>query len=138
MLDVETEMIVDAHILVRHPDQSEQRDEISAPARVEELEASYDQEQRSNIMAEAIFAGEQVEKFASGQTVCLLGLLLAIVARLTKDFLMSNRPGDAGDGDRQDEQPHKLKADRHGEVGCGVRGKRRQERRIKASSPGHN
>jgi len=114
MLDVETEMVVDAHVLIRHPDQREQRDEISAPARVEELEASYDQEQRSHIMAEAIFAGEQVKKFASGQTACLPRLLLAIVARLTKDFLMSNRPGDAGDGDRQDEQPHKLKADNHG------------------------
>ena len=114
MLDVETEMVVDAHVLIRHPDQREQRDEISAPARVEELEASYDQEQRSHIMAEAIFAGEQVKEFALGQTGCLLGLLLAIVARLTKDFLVSNRPGDARDGDRQDEQPHKLKADSHG------------------------
>ena len=42
--DVETKMVVDAHVLIRDPDECEQRDERSAPARVKKFEARDDEE----------------------------------------------------------------------------------------------
>ena len=113
VFDVETKMVVDAHILIRDPDECEQRDEISAPARVKKFEARDDEEQRGHIMAEAIFAGEQVKEFASWQAGRVLRLFLAVVAGLAKNFLVGNGPRDAGDGYRQDKQPRKLEADGH-------------------------
>jgi hypothetical protein len=40
-------------------------------------------------------------------------LLLAIVTGLAKNFLVSNRPGDAGDWYRKDKEPDKLETDGH-------------------------
>jgi len=48
-------------------------------------------------MAEAIFAGEQVEKLAARDVYRMFRLSLAIVPRLAKHFFVRHRPGDAGD-----------------------------------------
>ena len=37
---VQAKMVIYAHILVRHPDQSEERDQIPAPVSIEQPEAS--------------------------------------------------------------------------------------------------
>lgn len=37
VLDVESEAVIDAHVLVGHPDQAEEGEEVAAPVRVKEL-----------------------------------------------------------------------------------------------------
>ena len=105
VLDVETEAVVNAHVLVGHPDQGEEGDEISTPSGVEHLETGDDQEQGRNVVAETVFAGEQIKKLAPGKSACLARLALTIFSRLTKDFFVSDGPGNAGDGNGQHEQP---------------------------------
>jgi len=63
-------------------------------------------------MAEAIFASEQVKELPLCECAGTLGLLLTIVARLSKYFLMRNCPGNTSHRDGQDEQASKLETDR--------------------------
>lgn len=112
MLDVKPQVVVDADVLVCHPDEREERDEISPPAGIKKFELGNDQEERRDVMAEAIFAREKVEEFPARQAIGLFGLLLAVIARLAKNILVGDRPGDARDRYRQNQQPSELKSDR--------------------------
>ena len=58
VLDVQTKMVIDTHVLVGYPNQSEQGDQVSSPIVVEEFEAGDDQEYRCDVMAEAVFTCE--------------------------------------------------------------------------------
>ena len=62
-------------------------------------------------MAETVLAGKEIEKLAAKKTMRYSRVPLTKLARLAKNFLMRNRPGDTGDRDRQDEQPDKLETD---------------------------
>ena len=44
MLDVETEMVVDAHVLIGNPDEGEEGNQVSAPVVIEKPEAGENQE----------------------------------------------------------------------------------------------
>ena len=59
-------------------------------------------------MAEAILAGKKVEKLAANKCSTLLAFPHAILSRLSENLFMGYRPRNAGDGDRQGEQPDKL------------------------------
>ena len=120
VLDVEAETVVDAHVLVGHPDQGEESDEISAPAGVEHVKAGNNQEYGCDVVAETVFAGEQIKKFAPGESACLAGLPLTIFSRFTKDFFVGDGPGNAGDGNGQHEEPDQLDSERDGESGHGA------------------
>ena len=65
VFDVEAQAVVDAHILVGNPDEAEEGDGIAAPVGIQEFEMCDDEEKGGYIMAEAIFAGEEVEEFAA-------------------------------------------------------------------------
>ena len=58
VLDIEAKTVVDAHVLIGHPNQREERDEISAPVGIEQLEARNDEEEGGYVVAEAVFASE--------------------------------------------------------------------------------
>ena len=58
VLDVQTKMVIGTHVLVGHPNQSEERDQVSSPIVVEQFEAGDDQEYRCDVMAEAVFTCE--------------------------------------------------------------------------------
>ncbi len=100
VFDIEAEVIVDAHVLIRDPDQREEGNQVSSPPGIKKFEACDDQEQSGHVVAEAIFAGEQVKEFAPRQGGRLFRLLLAIIARLSKNFFVSYGPGDTSNGDR--------------------------------------
>jgi len=53
---------------------------------------SQDQEQRRHIVAEAVFAGEQVEEFPLVKLLAVLAFVLAEFSGLPKGLLMGNRP----------------------------------------------
>ena len=55
---VQSEMVINAHVLVGYPDEGEICDHIAAPIVVKQCKARQDQEGRCDIMAEAVFVGE--------------------------------------------------------------------------------
>src|SRR5579872_6784187 len=63
VLDVQTQPVVDAHVLIGHPDQCKEGKNVATPIRQQHFEPGDDQEARSYVMAEAIFTGEEIEKF---------------------------------------------------------------------------
>lgn len=111
--DIETQVGVNAHILVGNPYQREKGDEIAAPVLEEKLVAGEDEEKRRHVMAEAEFAGEEEEKLAASGVGIALTLTDAIFARLTEDLFMRHGPGDAGNRQREHKEPHELQREGH-------------------------
>lgn len=111
--DVEPEMRIHAHVLIGHPDQSKAADQVSAPVRVEQLVAGDDEKKSRDVMAEAVLAGEDEKELSPEQTAVLFALTDAVLARLPEDLFVSDGPGDAGDGNGQQEQPDNLQIKRH-------------------------
>ncbi len=65
-------------------------------------------------MAKTIFAGKEIKKLPTGN-ITGLTLLLAVIPRLAKNFLMRDGPGDACNGNGKQEQPDDLKRQGHQE-----------------------
>ena len=108
MFDVQAEAVVKAHIEVAHPDQRKQCDQVSAPVRKEQLETRNHQEDGGNVVAEAVFTGEQIKKFLRENCRGLLAPLHAKVMDFNKYFFMRNRPCNTRNRNCQHEKPHKL------------------------------
>ena len=113
--DVETQAVVDAHVLIRDPHQGEEREQISTPILVEQFVVSNYQKDDYHVVAEAILTGEEIEKFAF-EDVALVTLTLAELARLAKDFFVGDGPGDRRDWYSKHKQPNELQDDGHGAV----------------------
>lgn len=62
MLDIQAKVVVNAHVLIGNPHQSEKGNEIAAPIGVEQFEAGDNKKSRRNIVAETVFAGKQIKK----------------------------------------------------------------------------
>jgi len=56
-------------------------------------------------MAEAVFAGEEVEELSCQQRTGALAFSTAVFPHLSQDFLMGYCPGYACDRNREDKQP---------------------------------
>lgn len=111
--DIEAQMSVDAHVLVRNPDQREEGDQVAAPIVEQQLVMREDKEKRRDVMAKAEFAGKKKEKFAAGRAGMTLTLADAIFARLTENFFMRHGPRDAGNGQGERKKPYELQRKRH-------------------------
>jgi hypothetical protein len=59
-------------------------------------------------MTEAILAGEQVKELPLINLLAVLAPVLAELARLSKNLLMRNCPGDAGDGESKQQEKGEL------------------------------
>src|ERR1700722_9720498 len=90
---------------VRHIDQSEECDQIAPPVVVKQFVARDNEKGRRYPVAETVFAGEEVEKLSTEKRIGLLAPVGAIVARLAKDFLVRDRPRNAGHRQCKHEQP---------------------------------
>lgn len=96
--DVEPQPVEDRHVLIRHPDQSKESKQVSAPIRENQFVAGNDKEKRRDPMAEAVFAGKQIEELPNEHMPSLLAASRAKFARLAEDFLMRDGPANARDG----------------------------------------
>ena len=67
-------------------------------------------------MAKAVFARKNVEEFSRVEMLTEFTSVKAKLTRFAKDFFMSNRPRNTGDGNRHDEQFEELMGQAH----CGV------------------
>ena len=92
---------------------------------------------RRDVMAEAILACENVEQLPPDDSAAMRALLLAVLAEFAEDFLVSNGPGNAGNWNRQDEQPRYLKRQCHGLWLDAIKSDT-DDARIKMRVPGHN
>lgn len=110
MFDVEAQPVINAHVLVCHPDQSEERNDITPPVEEEHLEPREHKHQRRHVVAETVLAGEKVEKLAPQKTLRASALTLTIFSRFSKDFLVSDSPRDAGNGYSQYQEPDELRS----------------------------
>ena len=63
-------------------------------------------------MTEAVLAGEQVEKLALVEMPAVLTPLFAELSRLSENLLMGNGPGDARDGETEQQKEGKLMGQR--------------------------
>ena len=93
LLDIQAQVVVDAYVLVGYPNQSKKCNQIAAPIRVQQLEASDQQKKDCHIMAEAVFASKQIEKFAPEQAARDAGLVVAIFPGFAKYFFVGASPG---------------------------------------------
>lgn len=57
MLDIQAQTVVDAHVLIGDPDESEECNQVSTPSGIEQLKARDEQEECSHIVAETVFTG---------------------------------------------------------------------------------
>ena len=65
VVDVEAQIRKRSHVHIRHPDQSKQGNHISSPIRVQEFETGDRQHGSRDVMTEAVFTSEEIEKLAS-------------------------------------------------------------------------
>jgi len=72
------------------------------------VEVRDQQEEDSDVVAEAVLAGEYVEKLAAEQTLILLAAAQAILTRFTEDFLVRNSPGDRSNWQGDEKQIRNL------------------------------
>ncbi len=108
--NVEAQPVEDRHVLIGHPDQGKEPEQVSAPIREDQLVACDDEKKRRDPVAEAVLAGEQVEEFADEHMPSLLTAARAKFARLTEDFLMRDSPANARDRERNQQQLNDLDA----------------------------
>ena len=101
MPDIEAQAVVDAHVLIGYPDQSEQGDQIAAPAAIEHLESREDQKSGRHIVAETVLAGKEIEEFAARGCSRSARLVLTILPRFPKHFFVRDGPGNTRDRNRE-------------------------------------
>ena len=113
LANIETQVGVNAHVLVGNPYEGEERDQVAAPIVEQQLVMREDEEKCSDVMAEAELAGKEEKKLAADWVAMDLALADAIFAGLTEDLFMRHGPGDAGDGESERKKPYELQSERH-------------------------
>ena len=108
MLDADAQAAIDAHPLICQPRQKKKRQHIAAPIVNQQPEARKNQNQNRHPMAEAIFAGENVEKFSLENIPAALAFIVAEFAPFAENFFLRHRPRDTGDDHRQNDKRENL------------------------------
>jgi len=85
-----------AHIPVGDPDEGEKCEQITAPVVVEQFETGDDQKNQTDVVAEAVFASEKVEKLTLEKRFGSTADILAILSGFAENLLVGDSPGDAG------------------------------------------
>lgn len=117
VFDLQAQAVEDAHVDVRDPDQRKPGDEVAAPAWVEQVEAREDEEEGSDIVREAVFAGEEVEEFADEHGSVVFCFALAELAWFAEDLFVGDGPGGAGDRQGEEQEVSELGSEERHLVG---------------------
>src|SRR5947209_18747770 len=105
-------MRVDAHVLIRNPDQGKPGNEIAAPVIIEQLVAGERQKKNCDVVAEAVFRREDVKELAGDKMRSIFRLTSTVCTRFAEDLLVSDCRGDGCNGLRQNKKPADLQTDR--------------------------
>ena len=103
-----SEVAEETHIPIGHPHQSEECDDISSPIIIQQAEICKNQKQKTDVVAEAIFTSEKIEELPSGNRFSTAADFLAILSRFAENLFLRNRPGNAGNGNGNNEKMQKL------------------------------
>ncbi len=110
VLNLEAETVVNAHVLIGHPDESEEGNKVSPPVDVQQLVMNDEQHSCRDVVTETIFASKQVKELAADEGLRSYTFFLAVLSRLAKYFFMRNSPRNTGDWDAQYQKPRDLQA----------------------------
>lgn len=91
--DVYSDEGIEAHVDIGDPHQRKARYDVSTPVVNQQGEAGEDQHQDGDVVAEAIFAREEVKELPDQDVPALLAHPYKIGPRLAKYFLMGDGPG---------------------------------------------
>jgi hypothetical protein len=108
MANVQAQPPIQTHVQIGEAHQSEPCQEKAAPSGEQQTKTGERQKKCRDVMAEAEFAGEEVEELPLVHAAAVPAFFFAPLAGVTGDFLMRDRPGDGGDGNRQDGQLNEL------------------------------
>lgn len=97
---VESETVVDTHVLIGDPNYCKERDDITPPIREKKFVPCNRENAQGDVVAEAILAGEQIEEFSAKEAFCSRAFLFAILSRLEEGFFVSYSPRDTRDRNR--------------------------------------
>ena len=76
------------------------------------MEARDRHEEQRDVVAEAVFTGEEIEELSFVPTTAVVTAIDAVLMNFMKDLFVRERPGDAGDGNCQQKELDNLKAKR--------------------------
>ena len=108
MVNIESEVRKNTHVEIRHPDNCEQRNKVSAPIGIQQFEPGDHQNDHSDIVTEAIFARKEIKEFSLPEPWGRLVPVVTIFSWLPKHVFMGQSPCNRGDWDRKDDEPQKL------------------------------
>jgi hypothetical protein len=108
-LDVQSQAVIDAHVLIGDPNQRQPRDQITSPIAEQQFVSREKNEDDRDVMTEAIFARKQIKEFSCVPSAAILTAALTVFARLAKDLFVRDGPRHASDRNRQQEQLENLK-----------------------------
>jgi hypothetical protein len=106
--DVDTQSAEQAHINVGHPYNGEEAEQIATPVVQQQLEMREPDEECCDIMAETVFADEEIKEFPLQQRCANLALFLAKFSGFLEYLFMRHGPSNASDGNGQYEEPKDL------------------------------
>ena len=109
--DVDAQPGVEVQIGIGDHHRGEDRDHIATPVVQQQLKASQSDEANRDIVAEAVLAGEQVEKLPSHDGSAVFAAAFAEVAGFAKDVFENDGPRNTCHGYGQDQQPEDLLGD---------------------------
>src|SRR5690242_19169944 len=89
-VDLDAHAVVKVHVDVGDEDEGEEADEVAAPVVQEHLEAREPQERGRDVVAEAVFTGEEVEELALEETPTRLAPAAAVFAGLGEHFFVGD------------------------------------------------
>lgn len=102
--DVEPQPVEDRHVLIGHPDERKEPEQISAPIWEDQLVAGDNKKDCRDPVTEAVFAGKQIKEFADEHMARFLTAARAEFTRLAEDFFVSDRPANARNRKRDQQQ----------------------------------
>jgi hypothetical protein len=102
--NVEPQPVEDRHVLIRHPDQGKESEQVSAPIREDQFVAGDQKKERRHPVAEAVLAGKQVEELADEHMPRLPAAACTKLSRLAEDLFVRDGPANARNGERDEQQ----------------------------------
>ena len=76
------------------------------------MEARDRHEEQRDVVAEAVFTGEEIEELSFVPTTAVLTAIDAVLMKFMKDLFVREGPGDASDGNREQKQFDELQSQR--------------------------
>lgn len=93
---VYSDQVINAHVHIGYPHQREAGNHVATPIGVNQLISGNDEDKKSNVMAETIFAGKQVEELALVKVLAIDRFFDAKLPQFPKYFFLGKCPGNTG------------------------------------------